>query len=156
MSKILLVYCVLFCEIIFAQSVPYAVNKKKFPLGDEFQKLMPMNLDKWKRYAFHDYLPGQERGHVFYKKDNNQIYVEFGKAVSQNDMKIIWTKLYDEATMGKESQIKHKDGNSTTAKYLLMQGSKSYFYAWTRNLYYFSIQTKNKLDADEFMKLFPY
>ena len=156
MKRLLLIFCVLFSVVLVAQSVPYNVNKKKFPLGDEFQKLMPMTLGNWTRYAFHDYLPNQEDGHVFYKKDNSQVYVVFGKAISQENMKTIWIKLYDEATIGKESQVKQKNVANTTNRYLLMQGSSGYFYAWTRNLYFFSIQTKNKLDADEFMKLFPY
>ena len=156
MKKLLLIFCVLISGFAFAQSVPYNVNKKKFPLIDEFQKIMPITLGNWTRYSFHDYIPGLETGHVFYKKDNNQIYVVFGKAVSQSDIKNIWTKIYDEATIGKESQIKQKNVTSTTARYLLMQGIKNYFFAWTRNLYYFSIQTKNKPDADEFMSLFPH
>jgi hypothetical protein len=156
MKKLLLLFAVLFAGISFSQIIPYNVNKKKFPLGDEFQKLMPVALGNWTRYSFHDYLPGLETGHVFYKKDNRQIYVVFGKAVSQNDLKNIWTKLYDEATIGKEIQIKQKNTGSSNSKFLLMQNPKNYYFAWTRNLYYFSIQTKNKPDADEFMKLFPY
>jgi len=156
MKKLLLVYSLLFCGFTFSQSVPYGVNKKKFPLTDEFQKLMPQSLGDWKRYSFHDYLPGLETGHVFYKKSNNQIYVTFGKAINQNDMKIIWTKLYDDETLGKENQVTQKNNTSTTTKYLLMQSSTSYYFAWTHNLYFFSIKTKHKIDADDFMKLFPY
>jgi len=156
MRRILLSLCFLMSFTAFSQNVPYNVNKRKFPLGDEFQKLMPLNIGEWTRYAFHDYLPNQENGHVFYKKDNLQIYVVFGKAVNQANLKSIWTKIYDDATIGKENQIKQKNVVSSTNKYLLMQSAKNYFFAWTRNMYYFSIQTKNKVDAEEFMKLFPY
>ena len=115
----------------------YNINKRKFPLGDEFQKLMPQMLGNWTRFAFHDYLPNQENGHVLYKKDNAQVYVVFGKATSQADLKNIWIKLYDEATIGNENQIKQKNTTSTNNKYLLMQTNKYYFFAWTHNLYYF-------------------
>lgn len=155
--KNFLFICSLFLSgFIFAQNAPYNVNKRKFPLGDEFQKLMPITLGDWQRYAFHDYLPGQETGHVYYKKDKNEIYVEFGKATSQANMSIIWTKLYNEESDGKESFIKNKNLTSTSTKYLLIQTPKVYYFSWTRNLYYFSIKTKIKADADEFMKLFPY
>lgn len=156
MKNFLFICSLFLCGIIFAQSVPYNVNKRKFPLGDEFQKLMPITLGEWQRYAFHDYLPGQETGHVYYKKDKKEIYVEFGKATGQANMNIIWTKLYNEETAGKEKFIKNKNLTSTSTKYLLIQNSNMYFYGWSRNLYYFSIKTKIKTDADEFMKLFPY
>lgn len=156
MKKILLILCLFSVAIVSAQSVPYNVNKKKFPLVDEFQKLFPLTLGKWTRYAFHDYVPNQENGHVFYKNDNVQIYVVFGKAANQTKLNTAWLKLFDEATMGKEKLIKQKNTTSNTCKYVLMQDNKFYYFAWTRNLFYFSIQTKNKLDADEFMKLFPY
>lgn len=156
MKKLLLIYFSLLFGFTFSQSVPYGVNKKKYPLSDEFQKLLPQSLGDWKRYSFHDYLPGLEIGHVYYKKNNNQIYVTFGKAVNQSDIKIIWTKLYDNETLGKENQIIQKNNNSTTTKYLLMQSATSYYFAWTHNLFFFSIKTKYKIDADEFMKLFPY
>lgn len=156
MKKILFITSLFLTAFVFAQNAPYNVNKRKFPLGDEFQKLMPPTLGEWQRYAFHDYLPGQETGHVFYRNDKKEIYVTFGKATSQSDMNIIWTKLYNEETDGKESFIKNKNLTSTSTKYLLLQTSKIYFYAWSRNLYYFSIKAKTKADADEFMKLFPY
>lgn len=141
---------------VLAQNIPYNINKKKYPLSDEFQKLMPLNLGKWTRYAFHDYLPNQENGHVFYKKDNTQIYVVFGKATSQASLNSTWQKIYDDATIGNANQIKQKNTTSNSCKYVLIQSNKNYFFAWTRNLYYFSIQTKYKPDADEFMKIFPY
>ena len=156
MKNILFICSLFLCGFIFAQGVPYNVNKKKFPLGDEFQKLMPPTLGEWQRYAFHDYLPGQETGHVYYRKDKKEIYVEFGKATNQADMSIIWTKLYNEESDGKENFIKNKNLTSTSNKYLLIQTPKTYFYGWSRNLYYFSIKTKTKADADEFMKVFPY
>ncbi|MCC6583258.1 MAG: hypothetical protein IT271_06115 [Chitinophagales bacterium] len=142
--------------LAFSQPVPYNVNKKKFPLGEEFQKLLPLKLGKWNRFAFHDFVPGHENGSVYYRQDNNQVYVIFGKEYSQVGLHSVWTKIYDNATDGKENQIKQKNTTSTSNKYLLMSGKSGYFYAWTRNLYYFSIETNNKAIADDFMKLFPY
>ncbi|MBK9794301.1 MAG: hypothetical protein IPP60_14710 [Sphingobacteriales bacterium] len=158
MKKNILVFALLFAGIIasIAQPVPYNVNKRKFPLGEEFQKLLPLKLGKWNRFAFHDFVPGQEMGKVYYQQDNNQIYVTFGKEYSQAGINTTWTKIYDDATDGKENQIKQKNTTSASNKYLLMSGKSGYFYAWTRNLYYFSIETNNKAIADDFMKLFPY
>ena len=156
MKKFLFIFSLFIYGISCAQSVPYNVNKRKFPLGDEFQKLLPPTLGEWQRYAFHDYLPGQETGHVYYRKDKKEIYVEFGKATNQSDMSIIWTKLYNDEASGKESYIKSKNLTSTSTKYLLINSTKTYYFAWTRNLYYFSLKTKSKAEIDEFMKIFPY
>ncbi len=158
MKKIILFIFIAINGIAFAQSVPYNVNKKKFPLGDEFEKLLPPRLANWERFAFHDYIPGQENGKVYYKKDreNTQVFIKFGKASSQEDMKTVWLKIYDDATDGKTNEIKQKNVVSISNKYLLMSGKSGYSYTWTRNLYYFILETKNKDVADEFMKLFPY
>jgi hypothetical protein len=139
-----------------AQTVPYNVNKKKYPLGDEFEKLLPLKLGKWTRFAYHDFVPNQETGTVYYRLDDYQVYLTFGKAYSQAGMEVIWTRIFNDATAGKENQIKQKNAISPSSKYLLMQGKYSYYYVWTRNLYFFSIKTKNKIIADEFMKVFPY
>lgn len=157
MKKDVLTICYVFISaLLIAQTNPYSSQKKKYPLGEQFQKIMPLKLGKWNRFAFHDYVPGQETGTVYYQQDDKQIYVTFGKAYSQSGLSMIWTKIYDDATDGKLTQLKQKNTTNPSAKYLLMQGKSGLFYAWTRNLYYFSIQTKDKADADEFMKLFPY
>ena len=143
------------CGMLYAQTIPYNVNKKKFPLGDEFMKLLPIEVGKWSRFAFHDYLPDQENGTVYYQNENNKLFMLFGKAVSQDDMKSVWKKLYDNATDGKDKQVKQKEMVSPSLKYVLMQGNGVLF-AWTRNLYYFCISTKEKSDLDDFMKSFPW
>ncbi len=157
MKKVTVVIFIAFSAItVFAQSVPYNVNKRKFPLGDEFEKLLPLKLGKWYRFAYHDFVPNQETGTVYYRQNDRQIFVTFGRAYSQTGMSAIWTKIYDDATEGKENQIKQKNTTSTTNKYLLMQGKSGFFYAWTRNLYFFTVKTKENSVADEFMKVFPY
>jgi hypothetical protein len=45
-------------SVLFAQSVPYNVDRKKFPLGEDYQKLLPQKLGLWTRFSFHDFLPG--------------------------------------------------------------------------------------------------
>jgi hypothetical protein len=82
--------------------------------------------------------------------------VQFGKASSPANMKLVWQKFYEDATIGKEDEIKQKNNTNVTTKYVVMNGKSGYYFAWTRNLYYFSIKTKNKEDADEFMKHFPW
>lgn len=156
MRKISLILCLLFSGILFAQNPPYNVNKRKFPLGEDFRKIIPEKIGEWDRFAFHDFIPGQEDGTVFYEKGTKEIAVIFGKAQNQDDMKIIWAKLCDKATEnGKEKEVKLRNNTNPSVKYLLMDGS-NYLYAWTRNLYYFYISTKYKADADDFMKSFPW
>ncbi len=154
MKKTLLILFVLLSGTFFAQSIPYNVNKKKFPLGDEFRKILPLKVGSWNRYAFHDFLPGED-GNVYYENSSREIYMLFGKAVSPSDMNIAWTKLYDNVTEDKVKEIKKKSLPNSATKFLEMQG-KTYLFAWTRNLYYFCISTKNKADADDFMKSFPW
>jgi hypothetical protein len=157
MKRSVFLFFLLFSGIIlFAQTVPYNVNKRKFPLGDEFEKLMPLKLGKWNRFAFHDFVPNQETGTVYYRLADSQVFVTFGRGYTQTGMNAIWTKIYDDATSGKLNQIKQKNSTSASTKYLLMQGKSSYYFAWTRNMYFFSIRTSNKATADEFMKIFPY
>lgn len=152
----LTVFGILFSLTLFSQSVPYNVHKRKYPLGEQFQKLLPVKLDKWNRYAYHDFVPNHENGYVYYKKDNLQVYLTFGKAYSQSGLNYAWTRIYDNAVEGKEKQVKQKNTTSTTNKYVLMNGESGYYFAWTRNFYYFTLKTKSKAIADEFMSVFPY
>ena len=155
-KNVLTLFCGLISVLLVAQTNPYSAAKKKYPLGEEFEKILPLKIGNWNRFAFHDFVIGREKGSVYYKQDDKQIYVTFGKTYNQMDLNSVWTRIYDDATNGKENQIKQKNTTSTSAKYILMNGKSGIFYAWTRNLYFFSIKTKNKIDADEFMKLFPY
>jgi hypothetical protein len=155
MKNMLLILVLLSGCFAFAQKTPYDVNKKKYPLGQDFRKLLPEDLGGWSRFSFHDYIPGREQGLVYYRKDGRQIDLMFGKASNQEDMGIIWRKLYDNATSSREKEIKQKDLSNTLVKYFVLQG-RTYVFAWTRNLYYFSITASNKSDADEFMKSFPW
>lgn len=156
MKNLFVIILVATSNLLFAQSIPYSVNKKKYPLGEDFDKIMPLKIGNWTRYAFHDFVIGRETGTVYYKLNDKQVYLTFGKAYSQTDLSSAWTRIYDNATSGKEKQIKQKSSTGSTTKYILMQSTSNLYFAWTRNLYYFSIQTKYKTDADEFMKLFPY
>lgn len=143
-------------SLAFSQTNPYNAQKKKYPLGDQFQKIMPEKIGKWNRFAFHDFVPSQETGTVYYQLDEKQIYVTFGKSLNQTNLNIVWAKIYDDATDGKAKEIKQINSSSINSKYLSLQGKSGFFYAWTRNLYFFSIETKFKSDADNFMSLFPY
>ena len=156
MKKYFLILFLSISASIFAQPVPYNVNHKKFPLGQDFRKLLPEEVGTWTRFSFHDYIPGREQGHVFYEKGEKQIDVIFGRATDQQDMTAIWKKMYDEETADREKDIKQKNVASTSTRFVVIDGKKSYLFAWTRNLYYFSIETKEKSDADEFMKSFPW
>ncbi len=145
------------CNALLAQTFPYNINKKKFPLGEDFEKILPLKIGDWKRYAFHDFVIGNENGTVFYRKEEKQILVSFGKAYSQDNLNSSWMKIYDDVlSRSKKSKSKISQASVKNTKYVLMQSNYDQYFAWTRNLYYFSIQTKNKLDADDFMKLFPY
>ncbi|MEN9447073.1 MAG: hypothetical protein RJA25_363 [Bacteroidota bacterium] len=155
MKKILAIFFIFFNVFAFAQSVPYNVNKKKFPLGDEFDKILPQKLGEWERYAFHDFVIGREMGKVFYTNRKNRVFITFGKAYSQLELSTAWTNIYDDAISGKKNEIKQQNTNSSN-KYLLMNGESGFLFAWTRNFYYFSIEAKSKQLADEFMKVFPY
>ena len=157
MNRIVLtLFCGFMSTVVLAQANPYSAQKKKYPLGDEFEKILPLKIGNWNRFAFHDFVIGRENGSVYYRQDDRQIYITFGKTYNQTDLNSVWDRIYDNATSGKENQIKQKNISSPSSKYVLMNGKSGLFYAWTRNFYYFNIKKKNKTDADEFMKLFPY
>ncbi|MBK9329470.1 MAG: hypothetical protein IPM95_09210 [Sphingobacteriales bacterium] len=152
----LVAFLTAFAFLTFAQPVPYNVNKKKFPLGEDYQKLLPLKIGTWKRFSFHDFLPGQERGSVYYQLEKKEIFVQFGKALNQANMAIEWSKLCEDAMDGRQYKVLQQNNTNVNTKFLLMEGKSGYYYAWTRNLYYFSIRTKVKADADDFMKSFPW
>lgn len=156
MKHFLFLFSLILNIAIHAQSVPYNVDRRKFPLGEDYQKLLPQKLGMWNRFSFHDFIPGIEHGHVYYQKDKKEVFVQFGKALNPTEMKVVWQKFYEDATVNKEDQIKQQNNTNPSTKYVLMNGKSGYFFAWTRNLYYFSIKTKLKEDADEFMKVFPW
>lgn len=156
MKKILSTLIAVAITVLAIAQVPYNVNKKKYPLGDEFNKLLPLKLGKWNRYAFHDFVPGQEKGKVYYTLDDDQVYLTFGKAYSMPELNVAWLKIYDDAIDGRTKDVKQKNIQNQNNKYLLLDGREGYFFGWTRNLYYFSIETKNKTIADAFMSVFPF
>lgn len=139
-----------------AQTIPYNVQKKKYPLGEQFQNLLPLKLEKWNRYAYHDFVPNHETGYVYYRKDNQQVYLTFGKAYSLSGLNAEWSKIYDDAKESKPGKLVHHNPATTATKYLYVNGNKTCFFAWTRNFYYFTVEAKSKTLVDEFMKVFPY
>ena len=72
-----------------AQINPYSAQKKKYPLGDEFDKILPLKIGNWNRFAFHDFVIGRENGSVYYRQDDRQIYITFGKTYNQTDLNSI-------------------------------------------------------------------
>lgn len=149
------------CIALFAfrsdKAVPYGVDKRPMPRGNDFKKLIPEKVGDFTRISFHNPSPDSDGDAKYRKPDSTEVFMLFGSGVSMDDVQSVFDIVCTEATnkdsLKPEQLVKKKDPS-----YILMHKPDGVdFFGWTRGYYYFSVESrKGKAVLDEFMKVFPY
>lgn len=136
------------------QPVPYGIDKRPKPRGTDFSRLLPLTIGPFKRINFTE-PQGNERGAAIYQSGTVKVSMQFGREKSQEDIQRTFRVLVSDATANGRLRPKliviERDPS-----YVRMVDEQSCYFAWTRGLYFFTVDAKSEKDIDSFMALFPY
>lgn len=137
-------------------NIPYGTAAKKQPSGSDFGKLIPASVGAFNRTSYTPPAPGLD-GEATYRAGNKEVFMLFSKADTKEDLKETMQTILQEIKENKTTEARDISLKSTIA-YIHFIGPKIAFFAWTRDLYCFSADSKNadKKALEEFMKAFPY
>jgi hypothetical protein len=137
-------------------NAPYGTATKQQPSGSDFSKLLPAKLGAFTRISFKAPAPGLD-GEATYRAAGKEIFMLFSKADTKSDLKETMETILQEIKENKTTEVRDISLKSAIA-YIHFIGPKIAFFAWTRDLYCFSADSKNgdKKALEEFMKAFPY
>jgi hypothetical protein len=136
--------------------VPYNVEAKKMPQGNDFNQLIPAKVGSYKRITYKAPQPGLD-GEATYRFGKKEVFMLFSLADSRKDVKETFKTIHEEIKENDASEEKVVSIKSNPA-YIKFVGPKIAFFAWSRELYCFSVDSKggDKKVLDEFMREFPY
>ena len=139
-----------------ANETPYGTAAKRQPAGVDFNKLIPEKLGTFTRISYKDPSPGLD-GEAMYRSGNKEIFMLFSKADTRKDLKETMETILDEIKENRTTEARSIELKTDPA-YIHFIGPRIAFFAWTRDLYCFSADSKNgdKKGLEEFMKAFPY
>ena len=157
--KSLLVTCVMIPLLAFALQTgnpPYGTATKPQPSGSDFSKIVPAKVGAFTRITYKPPAPGLD-GEATYRAGNKEVFMLFSKADTKEDLKETMQTILQEIKENKTTEARDISLKSAIA-YIHFIGPKIAFFAWTRDLYCFSADSKNadKKALEEFMKAFPY
>jgi hypothetical protein len=133
---------------------PYGICKKKIPVGNNFRKLVPPSVCKWKRIYFKSPTALFD-GEAKYTNENDTVFMLFslqGNAASVNS---VFQTIKKEAIEG--DNLVSKEEPPSDPAWLKVGKGQHVFFAWTRNNFIFSCESGQGWNAlGAFMKCFPY
>ena len=155
MKKSFLLLLLPFMAFISASTIPYGVNKRPMPVGDDFSKILPQTIGDYKISGFVPPNPDMD-GQAFYKTKDSEMFLLFGKCSDKNALDEVFNVVVTESTnrdsIHPDVLVQKKDPS-----YIKITTTKKPFFGWTRGTYYFSVESHSgAAKLDEFMKLFPY
>jgi len=136
--------------------VPYGTASKPQPSGSDFSKIIPAKIGAFNRISYKPPAPGLD-GEATYRAGDKEIFMLFSKAGTKADVKETMQTILQEVKENKTTDARDISLKSAIA-YIHFIGPKIAFFAWTRDLYCFSADSKNagKKALEEFMKAFPH
>ncbi len=139
-----------------APAEPYGIARRPQPSGADFNQLLPEKVGSFRRHFFKAPQPGLD-GEALYRSGSDEIFLLFSRADNaagvRETMQTIFTETKYEAAKGiRTVSLK------TDPAYIRLVGRKIAFFAWNRELYCFSADSKDGKEAalDRFMLSFPY
>jgi hypothetical protein len=152
LSALLLVATAAFSQ----KTIPYGVDKKPLPAGEQFQKILPKKVGAFVLTEFKEPEPGLD-GEALYKNGKEEIFMLFSRAKDAKDLKETMQTIHTE-TKGDALQELRDISLKTDSAYIHLIGKKIAFFAWTRGLYCFSADSneRNAATLKNFMDSFPY
>lgn len=141
---------------IKTDNIPYGIADKQTPSGNDFSKLIPVKVGTFSRISYQPPAPGLD-GEAIYRSGNKEIFMLFSKADTKEDLKETMETILQEVKENKTTEARDISLKSAI-RYIHFLGPKIAFFAWTRDMYCFSADSKNadKKTLEEFMKAFPY
>jgi hypothetical protein len=137
-----------------ATTIPYGIDKRPKPRGMDFEKLLSVNVGSFRRVSY--IAPeGIQRGSAIYQSSSVKVNMQFGREKSQEDLQQTFRMLVSDATANGRLKVKTLS-MGTDPSYVRMVDEQSCYFAWTRGLYFFTVDAKSDKDVDAFMQLFPY
>lgn len=137
-------------------NIPYGTAIKQQPSGSDFSKIVPARVGAFYRISYKPPAPGLD-GEATYRAADKEIFMLFSKADTKEDLKETMLTILQEIKENKTTEARDVSLKSAIA-YIHFIGPKIAFFAWTRDLYCFSADSKNadKKTLEEFMNAFPY
>jgi hypothetical protein len=137
-------------------NIPYERATRQQPSGSDFSKLVPARIGTFTRINYTPPAPGLD-GEATYRDGTREIFMLFSKADTKEDLKETMQTILQEVKENKTTEAREVSLKSTIA-YIHFIGPKIAFFAWTRDLYCFSADSRNgdKKTLEDFMKAFPY
>ena len=137
-------------------NIPYDTATKQQPSGSDFSKIVPAKVGTFNRISYKPPAPGLD-GEATYRAGDKEIFMLFSKADTKEDLKETMQTILQEIKENKTTEARDVSLKSAIA-YIHFIGPKIAFFAWTRDLYCFSADSKNadKKTLEEFMKAFPH
>lgn len=146
----------IFGMLVVDNEIPYGTANKKQPAGTDFSKLLPTNVGSYKRVSYTPPATGID-GEATYRSGTKEIFMLFSKADTKKELKETMQTIKEEIENNRTTS-KRIISFETDPAYIHFIGTRIAFFAWTRELYCFSADSKNA-DAkalEEFMNAFPY
>jgi hypothetical protein len=138
------------------KEVPYQVELKRKPQGEDFEGLIPKRVGDFVRTDYKAPQPGLD-GEAVYKAGKQEIFMLFSL---QDNWKDLWDTMETIRTETKNEKLSepalYKNGKNLS--YIRLVGKSIAFFAWTRDKYCFSADSKNgdKGALERFINAFPY
>jgi hypothetical protein len=138
------------------KSAPYGVDKRPLPTGMQFEKLLPEKVGAFERTQFKEPQPDLD-GEAIYKNGNEEVFLLFSLANDATDVKETMKTIFAETKNEAVSEFRDVSLKTNPA-YIHLIGKKIAFFAWTRDNYCFSADSKdgNLATLKTFMESFPY
>lgn len=132
---------------------PYAICHKKMPTGNNFLKIVPSSVCKWKRIFYKTPTP-QFDGEAWYSNGSDSIFMLFSLQKDFASRKSVFQTIEKEAV--EDDNLISKQEPPADPAWLKIGRGDHVFFAWTRSNYIFSCECKEGWKTlDEFMKCFP-
>ncbi|HJU83195.1 MAG TPA: hypothetical protein VJ600_03205 [Holophagaceae bacterium] len=147
----------LLATLVLAGQAPEGGRGKPLPQGANWSALVPPTVGAWHRVSLKEPRPGFD-GEARYEGGGQSFFLLFGKAKDASDLKGILTTVEQESREPAKDLVEPEKVVLTGPSLQVYRHAKrGPFYAWTRGLYYFSVETKEGAPVlRAFVKAFPY
>ncbi len=140
-----------------APQVPFNVDRKPLPKGQDWASLLPLQLGPYHRDSLKPPTPAMD-GEARYSGKGQSFFILFGQAHDAKDLEAVFTTIENESRQAPGEAIEPEQVSMKAPhRFVLRVSKRGAFFAWTRGTYYFSIEAKEgKAALQAFAGTFPY
>ena len=142
--------------ILVAAQPPFAVDRKPMPRGEDWGRLLPVQVGPYRRENLKPPTRDQD-GQARYTGLGQSFFLLFGKARDAKDLGAILATVEKESRALPGQLLEEKIDLKASTPFLLRVERRGVFFAWARGVYYFSVETEaRKPELQSFLNQFPY